>query len=170
MIAEKLLDPRDARDKSTLQEIVATGDEMSQLMAARRLLEVESSRQLESVISRGIASETEAVRQLAVKAASDQPALRAMIAVHLSSKDANVQLAALSAIADLGQLERFGDVANYLASPVPAVSAAAARTLVTLDPIGAEPVLTEALKSPKSHVRVNGAAMLLAIAAHRQPR
>jgi HEAT repeat protein len=170
MLAERLLDPGDPRDVAVLQAMIADGDEMSQLVAARRLLGTNGSGPAEQVVAKSLGSGNEAVRALAIETASSRQELRPVVARWLSSPDPAVQVAALSAIADLHQGERFAEVALYLPSDVRPVSAAAARALVALDPGAAKAALEAGLTSPRSHVRIHSAAMLLALAAHGQPR
>jgi HEAT repeat protein len=170
MLAEKLLDPADPRDAAVLQDMIANGDEMSQLIAAQRLLGTKLTALAEATVGRGIESGNQVVRALAVKIASGFPALRPELARHLSSPDPEVKISALSMIADLHEKERFSEVAPYVASEDRAVSAAAARTIAALDPDAAERVFEEGLTSKTSYVRIHSAAMLLAIAARAQPK
>jgi HEAT repeat protein len=170
MLAEKLLDPADPRDAAVLQDMITNGDEMSQLIAAQRLLGTKLTERAEAAVGRAIESGNQAVRALAVKIASGYPALRPELARHLSSPDPEVKISALSVIADLHEKERFGEAAPYLASVDRAVSAAAARTIAALDPNAAERVFEEGLTSKTSYVRIHSAAMLLAIAARAQPK
>jgi len=170
MLAEKLFDPGDPRDMALLQEMLANGDDISQLVAAQRLLGTKITDRAENVVARALGSEREAARTLALKIASARPALQPELARRLSSPDPAVQIAALSAIAGLHQKERFVEVTPYLASEARAVSAAAARTLVALDPNAAKPGLEEGLASTSSHVRIHSAAMLLAAGVRAQPQ
>lgn len=108
MFAEKLLDPNDPQDRSVLQDMITTGDEMSQLIAVERLLGTKISARAEPIVARALVSGNEAVRQLAVQIASGHPALRPELAKRLASPDPNVQIPAFSAIADLHQQDRSG--------------------------------------------------------------
>jgi len=165
MLAEKLLDPNDPKDRSVLQEIITKGDDTSQVVAAQRLLQSGVSASAEAAIARALTSQSDEVRHLALKVAAVQPALRPALAEQLASADPAVQIAAMSAISDLRQRDRFIAVAPYVASKVRGVSAAAARTLALLDPTAAEQVFQEGLTSNSAHVRIHSAAMLLAVAA-----
>lgn len=170
MLADRLLDPDDPRDMSVLQEMITAGDDMSQLIAAHRLLGTKASDRARFVVERALSSDSDAVRHLALKVVSEYPALRPALANQLASPDPEVQIAALSAITDLHQKDRLNEVAPYLASKVRAVSAAAARTLVALDLNAARDILEQGLNSKSNFVRIHSAAMLLAIAARSQAK
>ena len=164
MLVEKLLDPDDPHDASVLLETMASGDETSRLIAAKRLLGTKFSGRAEPIIAKALASNSQAVRQLAVTIASGQPGLQSALASQLNSSDPAVQVAALSAIAHLRLAHRFAEVAPYLESRVQSVSAAAARTLTALDPVATRRVFAEGLNSKSTYVQIQSAAMLLAIA------
>jgi HEAT repeat protein len=155
---------------AVLQAMIADGDEMSRLVAARRLLETAGDGPAGQVVARSLGSGSGAVRALAVETARSRPALQPQLAKRLSSPDPAVQVAALSAIADLHQEERFAEVMPYLESSDRSVSAAAARTLVALDPRAAKAQLEAGLASSRSCVRIHSAAILPALAAHGQPQ
>jgi len=168
MLAEKLLDPNDKRDKATLDEMITHSDELSRLIAAQRLLQTGTT--AKSVVAEGLRSDNEAGRRLALKIALTSPSLRSTLAGSLGSADPAVEVAALSAMADLHETGLFRNVAADLESTVPRVSAEAARALVALDPVAARAVLEAGLGSQKGYVRINSAAMLLAITQARPGR
>jgi len=166
MLVEKLLDPNDPQDLRRLREAMANGDEGTRLIAAERLLGTSHSDAAEPVIAAALGSNSMTGRQLAVKIASGQPALRYALAAQLGSSDPEVQMAALVAITDLREASRFREVAPYLDSERRDVSAAAARSLAALDPGAAKRVLADGLDSKNEHARIHSAAMLLSITAH----
>jgi len=179
MLADKLLDPKDPRDKTVLQELMTTGEERSRVLAAEHLLGTTSAGPAESVIKRALTSPDWTMRVFALEVASRHHQLRPELANRLSDSDPRVQAAALSAIAELHQKDRFKDVTSYLTNEeAPSVSLAAARTLVALDPAAAKGVFEKVLKSRAeealsiwtSYIRIHSAAMLLAIEARSQPR
>jgi HEAT repeat protein len=161
MLADKLFDPSDRRDAAELQEMLANGDAVSKVIAAGRLLSTGSDAAKQAV-ARALDSDDQNARSLALQIASGYPELRPELAKRLASADPLVQVAALSAIADLRKTDRLNDVAAYLTSGSPDVSAAAARTLVALDPNAAKPLLRAGLASKITYVRIHSAAMLIA--------
>ncbi len=164
MLAERLLDPGDARDASVLRNMIDGDDETGRLVAAERLLTSQYADRARKAVVQALASTSQQVRELAIRLASGQMALRPELAAMVASPNPEVQIAAMSAIAELNQQYRFSEVAPYLGSDVRAVSAAASRALAALDPDAARPLFVEGMNSGISHVRIHSAAMLLATA------
>jgi len=159
MLAEKLLDSSDPRDASVLHDMLDRGGEMSQLIAAQRLLP-SGSFAAKLAVSRALDSQDVAVRAFALKLASGDPALRSDLARYIGSSDPEVQLAALSAAADLHQ-GQIAEISPYLSSPDRRISLAAARALVAIDPVAAGPILEKGIEA-KGNLRVHSAALLAA--------
>ena len=168
MLAERLWDPSDPRDASALLEMITNGDEMSQLIGAERLTGTKLSARAEPIIASALASNSEAVRHLALKIASGQLSLENALAAQLEhGNDPAIQTAALEAIAHLHQSARYSQVVPYLASESRSVSAAAARTLAALDKEAAVRLFVEGVDSNNVYARIHSAAMLLAILTHK---
>ncbi|HEX3743724.1 MAG TPA: HEAT repeat domain-containing protein [Bryobacteraceae bacterium] len=161
MLAERLFDPADKRDAAELQEMLTNGDAVSKVIAAGRLMSTGSNAAAQA-LARALDSDNQGARGLALQLASGYPELRPEVAKRLASTDPAVQVAALSAIADLRRTDEFNDLAKYLTSRSPDVSASAARTLVALDPKAAKPVLRAGQTSKINYVRIYSAAMLIA--------
>lgn len=168
MLAEKLFDPADTRDLGVLEQCLASGDEVMQLIAAERLLGTPAAGVAEAVVVRGFTSSNEQARYLALQLASRDRRVWPDLADRVSDPDPAVKVAALTAVGDLNQRERFEEVKPYLADERRLVSLTAARVLMSLDPNAARTVFESHVTSALSHVRIYSAAMLLAIARSAQ--
>ncbi len=162
MLAEKLLDPSDARDLLLLSEMLGDQDEVSRLVAAGRLLNVvRLSGEARAVIAGGLGSKSGVARGVALNLASKNEPLKATLAGFIGSGDILVREAAIAAAGNLRQREQFARIASYLQDPAPPVSLAAAKALAAIDAQAARPILTHGLTSDVSYVRIHSAALLL---------
>lgn len=164
MLAEKLLDTRDPRDLSVLEAALTGGDQMCELIAAQRLLGTGLRGTAETVIARELGSDNEPARSLAIKLASEDSGLWPTLASRVNDAEAGVKVAAMIAVMNLRETERFDEVQQNLESDSRAVSLTAARVLVSLDPNAARTVFEKHAISTLSYVKIYSSAMLLALA------
>lgn len=161
MLAEKLLDPRNPRDLKSLRSFLDGPDEMSALIAARRLMGSVPRGEIEAVVSRGLNSNAEHVRRYALNLASESPGLAGELISRIRDSDPLVRVVAIRAVAVRRKLDRLQEVEASVADASPDVSLAAAEALLSLDAARASKFFEKNLSSDLSRIRVVSAAMLL---------
>lgn len=162
MLVEKLLDPSEPQDLAVLRATLGDKNEMSALIAARRLLGTPSESLARPTITRCLQSRDQHVQLYALKVASESTVMADELASSINEPDPAVKAAAISASADARQKGRFNEVQQYLTSDSPAVSLSAAKALLSLDSNRARGIFESHLDSDIDHVRIHSAAMLLA--------
>ena len=170
MFAEKLLDPTDPQDMKMPKEMLTDCHQIGGLIAAQKLLGAGFHELSENAITCGLSSPDEQVRHMAMDLAAQDSELWPTLASKVGDSDPAMQVAALTAIRNLGQKEKFNDVEPNLESQTRAVSLAAAKALAALNPTEAQRVFEQALTSRVSFVRIYSAAMLLTIEHRSQER
>jgi HEAT repeat protein len=163
MLAQKLLEPSDARDLAVLAGMLTGPDEFTQLSAAGRLLGSRFAGQAQAVIRRGLGSKTDAARDLALNLALQNTSLHAALSEFTGSSDPVLREAAITAAGDLRQRDKFGFLESYLQDGLPGVSLAAAKALVSIDRVAARPILLRGINSGSNYFRIYSAVMLLSM-------
>jgi len=168
MLADKLLDPRDARDLSVLQGALSSASATVRLVAARRLLSGPLRSRAEATIASLLGSGDEPTREFAARLASEDSHLWPTLAAQLSNTDPEVETAAIVAAVNLHDTGRFEEIEHSLEAESRTVSLAAAEALISLDPKAARPVFEQHLTSSTGFVRLYSSAMLLTLAQRGQ--
>ncbi len=164
MLAEKLLNPADKQDRSVLEKALGDGDQISTLIAANKLLSFDGDSHARAAIITAISSPNEEVRHFALEIASQNSVIWPDLAKRVNDADPQVSVAAINAASELRQIDKMQDLKQFLASDIPAISLAAAKALLAIDPESAKPVFEYNIEAAKiNHVRIYSSAMFLAM-------
>jgi HEAT repeat protein len=165
MLAETIYDPNNNRDLSAMRSGIGRDDGAAGLVIASKLLGTSADKDAEIGIIRALSSTSKPVRDLAVQVATSKSRFWPALAERLNDPDPSVKVAALDAIKNLHQTEKFDEVAESLSNPntVASVSLAAAKTMAALDPQRALEYFSEKLSSSTGYTRIFSASMVLII-------
>ncbi|MGC2660690.1 MAG: HEAT repeat domain-containing protein [Bryobacteraceae bacterium] len=165
MLAEKIYNPNDKRDLSVMRSALGRHDDIPGLVVASKLLGTSADKDAEADLRRGLSSMSKPVRDFAVHVATSNPRFWPSLADLLNDPDPSTKEAALDAIKNLHETEKFDEAAQCFSNPntVGSVSLAAAKTMASLDPKRALEYFSERLSSATGHVRMLSAAMVLII-------
>ena len=145
MLADRLLDPRNARDLSVLQGALSSDSATVRLVAARRLLSGPLRARAEATIASLLGSSDGPTREFAARLASEDPLLWSALAAQLNNPDPEVEIQAIMAAVNLHDTGRFEEVEHRLEADSRAVSLTAAQALISLDPKAARSVFEQRL-------------------------
>jgi HEAT repeat protein len=168
MLAEKLLDASDPRDRTALRGVLLSRDATSRLVAAEKLLNSQYASDAQTAIKQYLNSPVDQESALAIAIAEKHPELWPDLATHLNANSARLRVAALHAIAILPQTQLLEAVKENFEDSDANVSFAAAKALVALDAAAARSVFQKDLNATIPHVRIYSAGMLLAMGSERQ--